>query len=81
MSENMGPRLEEALRGNPRWATEVDAEGWTMLQREALAGNATPVSLLLRHGAERPARNARGETALELALAAGWPRVVRLLAH
>jgi uncharacterized protein YegJ (DUF2314 family) len=79
MSENAADKIEQALRQNPSWATDVDAEGWTMLQREALAGNATPVSLLLRYGAERGARTPRGSTALELARVMDWPRVVRLL--
>jgi ankyrin repeat protein len=48
-----------------------------MLHREALAGNANIVAMLLAHGAKRDAKTRDGRTALELAK--GWPKVESLL--
>lgn len=79
MSENMGPRIDEDLRNRPDAVHVLDEEGWTLLQRDALAGNYQPVSLLLQHGADPALRNPLGRTALELAQQMQWPRIVQLL--
>ncbi len=62
MSENMADKVEEALRDNPSVVKDVDEAGWSMLHREALAGNYTPVAIMLRHGADPLQRNDRGES-------------------
>ncbi|WP_369939603.1 DUF2314 domain-containing protein [Xanthomonas medicagonis] len=79
MSENAGPRMDEDLRNRPDMAQMVDEQGWTLLQRDALAGNYQPVETLLRHGADPSLRNPQGRTALELAQQMQWPRIVQLL--
>jgi uncharacterized protein YegJ (DUF2314 family) len=79
MSENMAEKIEEALQKQPEAFMKVDAEGWTLLQRDALAGNYAPVALMLKHGADAQARNPQGMTALDLARKMGWPRIVALL--
>lgn len=79
MSENMAEKIAEALTEHPHAVTDLDADGWTMLHREALAGNLTPVRLLVQHGADKTARNAKGQTALELATLMGWPNIIEFL--
>lgn len=79
MSENMGPKFDEGLRDQPDMVHFRDEAGWTLLQRDALAGNYQPVSLLLKHGADASLRTPSGKTALDLARQMQWPRVVELL--
>lgn len=80
MSLNMEEKIREGLTAHPEMAMEVDEEGWTMLHRDALAGNATPVRILLEFGADRSARTPSGLTARDLAASMGWPLVESLLA-
>lgn len=79
MSENMAPELAKQLAANPGLVNQVDDEGWTFLHREALAGNAAPVKVLLDHGANFTLRTKHGATALQLAHVLGWEKVVALL--
>ncbi|MEZ4326822.1 MAG: DUF2314 domain-containing protein [Polyangiales bacterium] len=79
MCLNMVPKMLEALSSDPSIVSQVDADGWTLLQREALAGNAAMVRGLLDHGAPRDARTPLGDTALDLAQRMGWPLVVEAL--
>ncbi|MCI2245484.1 MULTISPECIES: DUF2314 domain-containing protein [Xanthomonas] len=79
MSENIAPRIDENLRSHPEAVHARDGQGWTLLQRDALAGNYQPVALLLQHGADPSLRTPQGRTALELAQHMGWPRIVQLL--
>lgn len=68
-----------ALQTDRDLATEVDEEGFTLLQREAIAGNAPIVRLALAFGADPAARSARGLTAAEHARRLGWGPVVEAL--
>lgn len=79
MSENMGPKFDEGLRDQPEMVQLRDDAGWTLLQRDALAGNYQPVALLLQHGADLTLRTPSGKTALDLARQMQWPRIVQLL--
>jgi uncharacterized protein YegJ (DUF2314 family) len=79
MSENMVEKMDEGLRDDPSFTRSVDENGWTLLQKDALAGNLAPVTLLVKHGADLGAVNPRGETALDLARKMGWPRIVAFL--
>ncbi len=79
MSENMLDKMDQGLKENPSLTHSVDEAGWTLLQREALAGNLGPVSLLVRHGADPAALNPKGESARDLARKMGWPRIVAFL--
>jgi ankyrin repeat protein len=67
------------LAANPGLVNQRDDEGWTFLHREALAGNAGPVKVLLDHGADFTLRTKHGATALQLAHVLGWEKVVALL--
>ncbi|MEA9607385.1 DUF2314 domain-containing protein [Xanthomonas campestris pv. plantaginis] len=79
MGENMGPKFDEGLRDQPEIVHLRDDAGWTLLQRDALAGNYQPVALLLQHGADPTLRTPSGKTALDLARQMQWPRIVHLL--
>ena len=80
MSENMAAKIDEALTQSPTAVTQQDADGWTMLHHEALAGNLAPVRILLAHGADPMVRNGNGDTASDLAQKMGWPNIVEILA-
>ena len=67
MSENMAAQIDGALSENPNIVNQIDENGWTMLQYEALAGNLTPVKLLLKYGADKMIKNPDGFTAIDLA--------------
>ncbi|WP_407465532.1 DUF2314 domain-containing protein [Xanthomonas campestris] len=79
MSENMDPKFDEGLRDQPEMVQLRDDAGWTLLQRDALAGNYQPVALLLQYGADPTLRTPSGKTALDLARQMQWPRIVQLL--
>lgn len=79
MALNMRDKIEEGVSAQPQVVRNPDDEGWLMLHREVLAGNYTVVDALLRHGADPLAANGNGQTSLELARIAGWPRILALL--
>ncbi len=79
MSVNMAEEIEKALSADPSAATKIDDLGWTMLQREALAGNLTPVKSLVAHGADLDLKSPAGDTPLDLARKMKWPHVVEFL--
>ncbi len=79
MALNMGASLAEFLQANPNEIRAADARGFTMLHREALAGNLVVVRTLLNHGAEVSARTRAGRTALDLARSLGWGAVESVL--
>lgn len=68
----------EVLRSDPDLVLP-DAGEVTALHKEACAGNAALVELLLRRGADRDVRTPEGDTALDLAERLGWTRIVDLL--
>lgn len=78
-SENMAAKIEETLTSNPSTVIDVDDDGWSMLHRESLAGNLTPVKILVAHGADCALKTPSGYTALDLARKMGWPLVVEHL--
>ena len=80
MSENMRERYATDLKEQPGMVTQVFDDGWTLLQRDALAGNLAPVEVLYKLGADaHQLRTPQGDTALELAQRMGWTRVVAAL--
>jgi hypothetical protein len=79
MSENMAEKMDKGLQDEPAFTRSVDETGWTLLQKDALAGNLAPVTLLVKHGADTSACNPKGESALDLARKMGWPRIVAFL--
>ncbi|WP_297800758.1 DUF2314 domain-containing protein [uncultured Brevundimonas sp.] len=79
MSENARESIAESLRASPEWVTQPMEDGWTVLHKEAFAGNLAPVEVLLELGADRDARTPDGRTPLDLAKAMGWDRIVQAL--
>lgn len=75
MCVNMLPKIEEQLRADASSAQSVDEAGWTLLQREALAGNLGVVQLLTEYGADVTALNPAGRSAADLARAIGWEEI------
>ncbi len=79
MAVNMVSSLEGYLAASPARVNEVDELGWTMLHREALAGNAPMVKVLLERGANPNAVTRAGKTPHALAMLLGWTRVAEML--
>jgi ankyrin repeat protein len=79
MSVNMAQSLQQELAKNPAMVHSTDDNGWTLLHQEALAGSAPTVQVLLAAGADKNARTKDGKTALQLAQALGWEKVVAIL--
>lgn len=79
MSENMAAKIDCALSENPTIVNQIDENGWTMLQYEALAGNLTPVKLLLKYGADKMIKNPNGFTAIDLAEVMKWHKITDVL--
>ncbi|RBP45973.1 uncharacterized protein YegJ (DUF2314 family) [Roseimicrobium gellanilyticum] len=75
MCINMLPKVEAQLQSDVTIASSVDDMGWTLLHREALAGNLGIVKLLVQHGANVDARTPSGRNAAYLARSIGWQEV------
>lgn len=76
MSENMAEMITESLSSHPLAASEIDDDGWSMLHRDSLAGNLTPVRILVEHGADYNLKTPSGYNAVDLAHKMGWPNIV-----
>ena len=79
MSVNMGDKLREFLQQHPAELTSQDEAGYTLLHREAIAGNRTSVAVLLQAGADRHAKTASGKTALDFARQLRWEHLLPVL--
>lgn len=79
MCINMVPSYGAQLAGDSSVLREADDAGWTLLHRDALAGNLALVKLFVRHGADVTARTVSGRTAAELARGIGWPEIADYL--
>ena len=81
MAVKMMESLPAQLMSDPELARSTDDVGWTFLHQLALAGSATHVDLLLKHGADPKARTNHGMTALQLARSLDWKNVIAVLAQ
>jgi len=81
MSVNMRTSIAEQLSSHPDLVNSIDSEGWTLLQREALAGNLSPIEILCKNGADKSLKNPFGETALDLAIKMDWPMIIQFLSQ
>jgi uncharacterized protein YegJ (DUF2314 family) len=79
MCINMGDSLKKFLKENPKELTNKDEKGFTMLHREALAGNKTSVEILLESGADKQAKTHNGCTALDFAKSLEWSHIIPIL--
>lgn len=79
MSINMQESLRTCLHSEQRDAMlAVDDQGYNLLHREAIAGNASIVKLLLEEGMDPLAKTQAGKTALDYATQLGWAHIVML---
>jgi uncharacterized protein YegJ (DUF2314 family) len=80
MALNMAASLDDYLTKNPGALNAAnDEDGFTMLHRESLAGNANIVAILLKRGAKLDARTKGNKTALDLARALSWSKIESML--
>ena len=79
MSKNMGESLKEFLTQHPNELTQKDEFGYTMLHREAIAGNKTCVEILLHMGADITAKTNSGHTASDFAKKMEWEHLISIL--
>lgn len=79
MSKNMKEKLLEFVKENPGEVSNRDEQGYTLLHREAIAGNLTAVAVLLAAGADKNAKTNQGETALDFAKKLKWIPIIATL--
>ena len=79
MSKNAGEKLIDFLTKCPNEITKADEHGFTLLHREAIAGNLTSVEVLLSMGVDKNAKTNRGETALDLVKKVNWQHIIPVL--
>jgi uncharacterized protein YegJ (DUF2314 family) len=79
MSENMAPRVAEAVAEDRDGFFALGPIGLNPLHSLALGGSAACVKALLEAGADPTTPTRSGKTALDLATVMDWPRVVELL--
>lgn len=79
MSINMQESLREYISQHPTALNEKDEEGFTMLMRNSIAGNASIVATLLALGADTQLTNLSGKTAEDYAQLLEWHDVLALL--
>lgn len=79
MSINMKDSLNDFLKEYPLEITSRNDAGYTMLHREAIAGNKTSVEALLQAGADKNSKANNGKTALDYAKQLGWQHIVPVL--
>jgi len=79
MSINMKEKLKEYLRSNFDNLVQKDEFGYTMLHREAIAGNKECVEVLIQFGADVNAMTNDGFTACDFANRLGWEHLIPVL--
>lgn len=79
MDKNMEEKLLEFLQQYPNELNGQDEYGYTMLHREAIAGNGRTVALLLKEGADKHKTTNSGKTALDFAKQMKWEYLVEAL--
>lgn len=79
MCVNMLEKIEAQLKVDSAVANTSDNDGWSLLHKEALAGNFGVVRLLVDYGANVNLRTESGRTASELATMVGWAEIAEYL--
>ncbi|HEY9258164.1 DUF2314 domain-containing protein [Chitinophaga sp.] len=79
MSVNMDESFIEFLKEYPLEITNRDAAGYTLLHKEAIAGNRGSVATLLKFGADKSIQTNSGKTALDFVRQLGWKHIVPVL--
>ena len=79
MSVNMKEKFEDFLKQHPSEVVHKDEHGYSMLHREAIAGNKTTVEVLLQMGADVGVKTNSGFTAYDFAEKMGWEHLAPIL--
>ena len=80
MSLNMKDSFVKFLQEYPQEAASVDEAGYTMLHKEAIAGNRSLVEVLVQAGADPQREAGNGKTPLDFAMQLDWPHLLPALA-
>lgn len=80
MCVNTADQFLEFFKENPEELTIKDEAGYTVLHRQAIAGNKTTVNILLELGADKNAITNNGLTALDYAKKLNWEYIIPILA-
>ncbi|WBU90601.1 DUF2314 domain-containing protein [Cellulophaga omnivescoria] len=80
MCVNTADKFLEFFKENPEELTTKDEAGYTVLHRQAIAGNKTTVNILLELGADKNATTNNGLTALDYAKKLNWSHIISSLA-
>lgn len=79
MSKNMRQKVAGHLQQDPAIINAADENGYTLLHKEAIAGNRTLIEELLAAGADTSLKTNNGKTALDFAKALNWEHIIPLL--
>ncbi|QXP55223.1 DUF2314 domain-containing protein [Cellulophaga sp. HaHa_2_95] len=79
MSKVMGDNVRAFIKKNPEELTFQDENGLSLLHKEAIAGNAEIVKILLDLGAEKSLLSRSNKTALAYATALNWQPIIEIL--
>lgn len=79
MDINMQEKFEDFLKEYPAEVNSADEDGYTLLHKEAIAGNSASVATLIKFNTNIHATTPKGKTALDFARQLEWNEVVSLL--
>ena len=79
MSKNMADKTREFLKENPDEISFIDKNGFTLLHKEAIAGNSTTIEILLELGADKTIKSNSNKTASNYAALMAWDHLNDIL--
>ena len=79
MSRNMKEDFVKFINENPDEVTGQDANGYSLLHTETIAGNLSSVEVILKAGADRNLKTNSGKTALDFAKQLNWEHLIPVL--
>ncbi|AIM60135.1 DUF2314 domain-containing protein [Cellulophaga lytica] len=80
MCVNTADKFLEFFKENPDEILIKDEAGYTVLHRQAIAGNKTTIDILLSLGADKNVTDSNGLTALDYAQKLNWSHIISVLA-
>ncbi|MDQ0594775.1 uncharacterized protein YegJ (DUF2314 family) [Chryseobacterium ginsenosidimutans] len=79
MSRNMKEEFVKFLNEYPEELTNLDANGYSLLHKETIAGNLSSIEIILEAGADKNLKTNSGKTALDFAKQLNWEHLVPIL--
>lgn len=79
MSRNMKEDFKKFITENPDEITGQDANGYSLLHAETIAGNLSSVEVILEAGADKNLKTNNGKTALDFAKQLNWEHLIPVL--